>query len=252
MTVRKRLKGFSKNKRSLFKDEEETNYGKIVLLGDAGVGKTSLIDRMANNSFTEHYNPTAITSIVNAKILIGQNDQVNEHYTSRINHNFNILNNKNTAKSSLETTRIKGHKDRYCCFQFVNTNADITHVAPVTYRATVANVKGVILVCAFDKSDSLKHLKEMYNSVHSITGKVDIPVVIAANKCDLKNTKISVDEIMRVAEELGVGYCMISAASSNGCGNLIQLLLNALQSKSETTEDIFYKDKKKDENCVIM
>jgi small GTP-binding protein len=50
---------------------------KIVVLGDQGVGKTSLISRFVNNSFKERYSETVGTDLFQKVITIDQDNMMN-------------------------------------------------------------------------------------------------------------------------------------------------------------------------------
>merc|ERR1711917_189819 len=73
---------------------------------------------------------------------------------------------------------------------------------------------GFILVCSFGDEPSLREIRKFYTDVRRIReGQGNIPMIIAANKCDFDSSqrKFSEDAVINLAQELNCKYFFTSA-----------------------------------------
>lgn len=154
----------------------DNNYNikvKICLVGDASVGKTSLIRRYVMDVFDDKYINTLGTKVSKKKIILKLNERT-------INLTFSIWD-------------ILGQED----FQKIQTMA---------FKGS----KGTMLVCDLTRKDTLTNLEYWHKRVSDVAGK--IPFVVIANKSDLKE-QYTFDELEldRFSKSIGAEYYYTSA-----------------------------------------
>jgi len=158
--------------------EKEFKF-KITVIGDGGVGKTSLIQKFTNDTFIEDYIKTigAQFSVFDKEI---EGDNV-----------------------KLLFWDIAGQDD----FNFLRPAFFNDSRAAIVVYSLEENVLGV---------DSFEHIKNWVKDIYSYCG--EIPVVILANKVDLideeKLDTSNIDELVKENDFLG--YFMTSAKSGQG------------------------------------
>ncbi len=149
---------------------------KVCLVGDANVGKTSLIHRFVMDVFDDRYVQTLGTKVSKKELIIDRpnlDQPMNVHMTI-----WDIMGQKGFRELL---------KDAY--FQ---------------------GASGVLAVCDLTNRSTLDDLDDWIESVHAIAGKV--PAVFVANKVDLPESKKFGDvEIAQVAEAHGSSHYLTSA-----------------------------------------
>lgn len=235
MTGRLRSTFRSKNaKDSQILLNDEITYGKIVVLGQSGVGKTSFIHRLVNNYFTEQYTPTTTSSSFDVTALIDCEEPASKTRTDKIiNYAKSAKKPKSFSRQTISKQLVKNQcKTKTFKFQLVDTTEDINYVTPMEYRSTVANAHGFILVCSSDKKESIQYIKDINNDIAKMRKNTIVPVIILQNKDDLRvgsqEDEIFDSNLRQVALELNVETCPISTANSSGFENLTELLLNVM------------------------
>lgn len=130
---------------------EETLKAKVCLVGEAAVGKTSLIRRYVLDQFEDKYLTT-----LGAKVSKKELDFDMPEYCMKIHLVMVIWD-------------IMGEK----------TFRDLTK------EAFFHGTKGVLAVCDLTRYNTLRELDDWIESVFGVTGEV--PVIYAVNKVDLKD-----------------------------------------------------------------
>lgn len=130
---------------------EETLKAKICLVGEAAVGKTSLIRRYVLDQFEDKY----ITTL-GAKV-------------SKKELEFDVPESNMTVRTVMVIWDIMGEK----------TFRDLTK------EAFFHGTKGVLAVCDLTRYNTLRELDDWVESVFGVVG--EIPVIYAVNKVDLKD-----------------------------------------------------------------
>lgn len=228
---------------------DEITYGKIVVLGQAGVGKTAFIHRLVNNYFTEQYTPTSVSSSFDVTAIVECEDQPRSRrekildYAVRKTKSFRTVSTKQQSQQQSNTKTFK--------FQVVDTTEDINDASPMMYRSTVANAHGFLLIVSSDKKDSIKYISEIYKDIAEMRINTIVPVIIIQNKDDLHTGSIEDEqfesELEQLAVSLEVETCQISTANSSGFETLTELLLNEMnvyqdeyESELAMTDDMLY------------
>jgi small GTP-binding protein len=124
---------------------------KICLVGEAAVGKTSLIRRYVLNDFDDKY----ITTL-GAKV-------------SKKKMEFEVPNNGMRVGMDMTIWDIMGEKG----------------FRDLVKEAFFVGTRGVLAVCDITRFDTLKELDDWVESVFKVVG--NIPVVFAVNKVDLRD-----------------------------------------------------------------
>jgi small GTP-binding protein len=133
--------------------------GKVCLLGDTAVGKTSLIRRFVLDQYDDKYISTVGTKVTKKKMDFELNET---------NHNVEV---------TLLIWDIMGQsrevlKDTLSQYERYVPQKDF-------YR----NAKAAIIVCDITRKDTYEHIEDWITSLFEVVGEV--PIVIAANKYDL-------------------------------------------------------------------
>jgi len=119
---------------------------KICLVGDGGVGKTSLIRRYVMDIYNDEYISTLGTKVSKKRLIIKKHDR-------DLDLTFSIWD-------------VLGQED------FKNIQA-------MAFKGS----KGAIMVCDITRKETLENLEKWRVRVEEVTGK--IPMIILANKSDL-------------------------------------------------------------------
>jgi len=157
---------------------------KVVLLGDSGVGKTCIITRYIQESFTENCTSTNGAS-----------------YCSK-NVKFEKL-GKNLLLDIWDTAGQEKYKSLTKFF----------------YK----DAKVAILVYDITRRDSFDNIKNYWYNQLKENGDSNLVLGVAGNKCDLyENEKVSENEAREFAEEIGAIFELTSAANNTGITELFQ------------------------------
>jgi small GTP-binding protein len=167
--------------------------GKICLLGDLAVGKTSLIRRYVLDTFDDKYITTIGTKVTKKRLIIEVPDKGKE-----VDLTLLIWDIMGQYQERLPSTI--SQFDRY-----------------VPQQNYFFNAKGAIVVSDLTRKSTLKSIKVWASSLFEITGK--IPLILVGNKVDLENKhEITKDDIAEVAKE----YNAISFLTSAKTGQNVE------------------------------
>ncbi len=162
--------------------------GKVILLGNPSVGKTSLLSRYVDNTFPDQYNPT-----------IGANFLIKEVDLKGIINNLTQLNDN--LKQQIKE---KGFK---IYFWDIGGQRDKLFANEYYFQDAV----GAIIVFDVVDRNSFETLEFWISKLKELSGK-DVPFIIVGNKTDLsKDRKISEKEIKDKANKYEVEYFETSA-----------------------------------------
>jgi small GTP-binding protein len=160
---------------------------KICLVGDGGVGKTSLIGRYVYDIFSDKYLPTIGTKVTRKELLL--------RYPSK----------KLQVKMDAMIWDIMGQK----LFK------------SLLHESYFIGARGILAVCDLTDKNSLMGLVDWVKSVNEVVGKV--PIVLLANKSDLNgNRVVAEDELKSIAAALDAPYVYTSAKTGE---NVIQAFI---------------------------
>ena len=157
---------------------------KVCLLGDASVGKTSLVRRYVYDLFDDKY----ITTL-GAKVT---KKEINIEYTKMVDKpiKVNII---------LSIWDILGQK-----------NESAERVRPVYY----GGANGALVVCDITRRETFDNLEEWIKSFISVTQKV--PVVILGNKIDLyKQAEVYYEDLEKFSKERYFPVFLTSAKTNS-------------------------------------
>jgi small GTP-binding protein len=151
---------------------------KVCMLGDPGVGKTSLIRRFVYDEFEDEYLETIGTKITRKEV--------------------NIKKGNDEALVVLMIWDIVGHKS--------------PKAVPPSYYA---GAEGVIVVCDLTRKETYEELDywvDLLTAMHE-----NIPIIFLGNKVDLKESRQISDEMMqKLAVSRERKYFYTSAKSGEG------------------------------------
>ena len=161
---------------------------KLALMGEGGVGKTSLIRRFVLNEYQDTYLHTVGTKVSKIELTVPYGTDIEVQMDLSI---FDIMGQR-------------GFKD----------------LVRETYYHGAQALMGV---CDITRMDSLYALNEWLPSALEIAG--DVPVYLVINKKDLMDRRALTDEeIHKVAESFGAPFVMTSART----GEFVDDVFNAL------------------------
>ena len=168
-------------------DDTDTEYAtcKVVLLGEAGVGKTSIISRYVSNTFSE--------------VLMS------------------------TTGASFATKKVELDDEHKIKFQIWDTAGQerFRSLAKIFYQ----NAAVAVLVYDITRRDSFEKLKEFWIKELKENAPSDIILAIAANKSDLyENEVVSLKEGKDLSQEINAIFKSTSAMLSHGVEDLFKLI----------------------------
>ncbi len=162
--------------------------GKICLLGDLAVGKTSLIRRYVLDTFDDKYITTIGTKVTKKRLNIEVPDKQKE------------------VDLTLLIWDIMGQYQE----RLPNTISQFDRYVP--QQNYFFNAKGAIVVCDLTRKSTYKSVKVWASSLFEITG--EIPVIIVGNKVDLEDKhEITKEEIIDLAKEYN-GQSFLTSAKT--------------------------------------
>lgn len=166
---------------------------KVCLIGDAQVGKTSLIHRFVMDVFDDRYVQTLGTKVSKKEMKID---------VPRTEHRMNV---------HMTIWDIMGQKG----------------FRELLKDAYFQGASGIVAVCDLTNRASLDDLDDWIESVKAIAGK--IPAVFVANKVDLAQEKqFGEEEIANVAKAHGSSYYLTSAKTGVEVENAFQTLASIM------------------------
>lgn len=169
---------------------------KICLVGDGGVGKTSLIGRYVYDIFSDKYLPTIGTKVTRKKLLL--------RYPSK----------KVQIRMDAMIWDIMGQK----LFK------------SLLHESYFIGARGILAVCDLTDKESLMGLVEWVKSVNEVVGSV--PIVLLANKNDLNgNRSVSEDELKNIASSLDAPFVYTSAKTGENVEQAFVLLAREMVRK---------------------
>jgi small GTP-binding protein len=158
----------------------ETDYSlKICLVGEGGVGKSSLIKRFVYEQFSDKYITTLGTKITKKEVTL-------KHPKKGKSTNIRML-----------VWDIMGQQGFRQMLQ----------------NAYFFGCQGVVAVCDVTRRDTMVFLEDWIKAVYSISGKV--PIVFLGNKCDMKNeTEVSLKELVDFTSQFDKSFAFLSSAKT--------------------------------------
>jgi small GTP-binding protein len=174
-------------------DERKDFVFKITVIGDGGVGKTSLIKKYTKGSFKKEY----------IKTLGAQFSKYDE---------------------KIENSAVK------LFFWDIAGQKEFSFMRPTFYKGSKAAI--IVFSLAPDEiDDSFKHISEWHEDIKKYCG--NIPIVLFGNKMDLVNDEelddSNVKEIVDKRDFLG--YYKTSAKTGNGVYKAFQAIIKDLYEK---------------------
>jgi small GTP-binding protein len=161
---------------------------KLALLGESGVGKTSLIRRFVLNEYEDAYLRTVGTRVSKIELVVPHGADTEIHMDMAI---FDIMGEK-------------GFRD-------------------LVREAYYHGAQALMAVCDLTRKESLDVLTELIPAALEVTG--DVPLYLVVNKKDLEGQRaLSEEEIRRAAESHHAPYIMTSART----GEFVEDAFNAL------------------------
>lgn len=174
-------------------EDSETRKLKICLVGDVGVGKTSLIRRYVLDVFDDKYIATIGTKVTKKDIQVE---------------------NPRTGKQEMVTLLIWDIMGQ-------------PSFREVLREAYFYGAQGSIAVCDVTSKESLNELRYWMKAMTATTGK--IPVVFLGNKSDLKDeTRVSVDDIEMFAKKHDATSMITSAKTGHNVEQAFMTLVSEM------------------------
>ncbi len=149
---------------------------KVVILGDGGVGKTSLLNKFVSESFEKDYKSTIGTNIMRVDYKIMEKVTVGFALWDLAGQQF---------------------------FQKVR-------------QMYLAGCQAALFVYDVTRPDTLYNLKNWQNELHAAVAEPNVKSLMVGNKADLTDQrKVSFEEGKKVADELGLPYLETSAKTGD-------------------------------------
>ena len=166
---------------------------KITVIGDGGVGKTSLIKKYTKGSFKKEY----------IKTLGAQFSKYDE---------------------KIENSAVK------LFFWDIAGQKEFSFMRPTFYKGSKAAII-VFSHAPKENDDSFKHISEWHQDIKNYCG--DIPIVLFGNKIDLVNDEqLDDSKVEDIVDKMNfLGYYKTSAKTGNGVVTAFQAIIKELYEK---------------------
>jgi len=163
----------------------------IILMGDSSVGKTSILERYCNDIFKTEKKSKKTIEIFKKKVTFLDNS-----YQLKFWDTPNIMNNCNKSEKKM-----------------------------------LSNCDGIIYVCSYDNSDSLKHINTWYQFLTQYIDLSTKEMILLINKKDLKEGEgkaITEEQIDKKSKDLQLEYYEISAKTGENVFDGIKIIIDKL------------------------
>lgn len=172
---------------------------KVCMLGESGVGKTSLIKRFVFDVFDDQYIETIGTKITKKEVILPGEGGENIRMVLMI---WDILGHKSPKR------------------------------VPASYYV---GVEGVVCVCDITRRETFEELDYWVETLMVMTQYV--PIVFIANKADLAHEQqITEREMAALAQRFNAAYYFASAKTGQGVEETFRHLAQALAPKDSPPE----------------
>ena len=171
---------------------------KVVMLGDPGVGKTSLLNINIDDSYMDTHIPT-----------------IGVEY-----------------RTFIEKTRT-GKKVK---FQVWDTSGEenFRSITKTYYRGTAAS----IIVFSFDNKKSFNNVEYWLEEIRKNSESINHSIFLIGNKCDKKCDNLNSSDIIQYADEKGLTYIETSCKKSINTKQLFKIVANTIMNKIPFMDDI--------------
>jgi len=175
-------------------NDEDLMKVKVCFIGDAGVGKTSLIKRFVLDVFDDRYIATIGTKV-----------------TKKI---VEVDGGPGSAKVMMLVWDIMGQKG----------------FRELLREAYFFGAHGAIAVCDLTNKETLEELRYWIKALTDVAG--DVPIVFAGNKADLENEcVVKESELQELAGRYGAKAHLTSAKTGQNVENTFKTLAAAISQK---------------------
>jgi small GTP-binding protein len=165
---------------------------KVCLVGDSGVGKTSLVKRLIHDEFVDRYIPTPSTNVHTLEYEFGEIS------------GFDIT-------LEMDIWDISG---QLAFLRFLKGDF-------------FKKARMILGVCDVSRSKTLYNLENWINEGREIAG--NIPVQIVGNKADLPNNVIKYDPVLRkLSNEFDASFYFVSAATGQNVESAFEEIAKTL------------------------
>jgi small GTP-binding protein len=192
--------------------EDKRKY-KVVLLGDAAVGKTSLVMRYVHSQFDEKYLKTLGTNIYTKEIIEVRDGR--------------------DVTSVLQIWDIMGQR-----------------VFPSVIKSSLKGANGVIFVCDLTNMKSLVNFERWLELVFENTEEVSF--LFLANKSDLPDPEYGFFAVMAVADTFESPFYVTSAKTGDSVEEAFTKIGSLMVNKKFVPQDLKYDIAKKVEDLPPM
>ena len=171
---------------------------KVVMLGDTGVGKTSLLNINIDKSYLDTHLPT-----------------IGVEY-----------------RTFIEKTKT-GEKVK---FQVWDTSGEenFRSITKTYYRGTIAS----IIVFSFDDKQSFRSVDYWLNEIRRNSESIHHSIFLVGNKCDKKCDNLSSVDVLEYADLKGLTYIETSCKSSINIKDLFKIVADTIMDKIPYMEDV--------------
>ncbi len=196
---------------------------KICLLGEAGVGKTSLINRFVLNSFDDKYLPSMGTKISKKKICIPITDETGKSVETSVTLAiWDVI-----GQQELHSLVLKYFKDS----------------------------DGGLMVVDASRPETIGFARNWITSFFNVAGKV--PILIVINKIDLIDIDtFDLKPFEELISEFGTSYIFTSAKSganvTTGFNKIIDSMIQAMYDNNNITDLVGVADAIVVDFCAIL
>ena len=170
---------------------------KVCLVGEEGVGKSSLTRRFVYNEFSDRYQPTIGANIAKKNVTV----ELPSRPVETILTLWDIMG---------ESSFLQLLKDAY-----------------------FAEVQGILAVGDLTRPETVLALSEWIDAAYSVSGPV--PVVLLGNKTDLPAAPGAREALAEIGASLGVKPRQTSAKTGDGVGEAFVNLAEAIVRAAATT-----------------
>jgi small GTP-binding protein len=171
------------------KKNEINIKGKVCLLGDNAVGKSSLIRRYVLDIFEDKYLATIGTNITKKSLrLRNPKDNLQINMSLLI---WDIMGDVTALEENIHSYNNYAAQKKY-----------------------FENAKGGILVCDITRPNTFKNIPEWVSAFKDVVG--DVPMIILGNKVDLQPvSKVSNDDLAEMAAKFNTRFLFTSAKTGD-------------------------------------